>query len=231
MASELTSDDKKAFKFFGIESLVIILLIVVILIILSYLNVIPFKSYFSKLSGSKPSPTPTKTASKTNIYVQPTAIPGLSTTVTVVSENPSYTLTLQKKDAFISLLKSWTFFARTYVNSDNKATKPIENLIIHLAATDQPIKSQVDKDGGTVTSYKIDVSGNTVDYYVYVAPSVLSENKTPEERGGFALSATLRSLYTMTHEYLLTDDKSRENQIATVMQAEIPKQYFLINPK
>lgn len=49
----VTSEDKKAFEFFGIESVIIVLLIVVLLVVLSFLGVLPFGKITSFMQGKK----------------------------------------------------------------------------------------------------------------------------------------------------------------------------------
>lgn len=223
------SKSKTLFEAVGVETIIILLLAVVIVGIMSYLNIIPL----SKLNPfPQKSAQPEKGFDSNHVFIpSPTVNPNLPADITAISEIPTYTVTLEKKEELIKLLRGWEIFGRIYYNKveDYAENKPIEKITIYLTDKIQSRKSQVDSAGNTITAVNTIIKGNAIDYYVYVNPTTLQAAKGTNA-GGYVMSALLRDFYNLSHQKI-TDTKKRDADILMVLQAEIPKNYILISPK
>lgn len=161
MESQITPQDKKAFKFFGIEAVVILLLIIIILVILSVLDVIPLGSLIPGFPKAKVT-APTNTGKgyldpvrARQIELEKNIIKDLPAEVSIVSDISSISASVNQEEDLIKLLKEWKVMGRVYdpgiYASGNMVNKPLEKLVIHVTDKKQ-LQNQYSNDGG-ITFY------------------------------------------------------------------------------
>lgn len=191
MENNLTTDDRKAFKLFGIESAIIILLIIVIVVVLSVLNVIPYRSFIPGLSNIKVTPTFTP---ENNAYFDAqrklqmerikaaTPNQNLPADISIVSDIPSVSAEVTNKEGLIKLLREWGIYGRVYQASvyakGSMGTKPLEKIVIHVTDKVQQA-NQYAKDikGQIYSSSYTNLTPGQMDIYIQVDTSASSLDK------------------------------------------------------
>lgn len=170
MENNLTPEDKKAFRLFGIESVIIILLIIVILVVLSMLNVIPLRSFIPGLSGIRPTGT-VKDVENQALVEQYRKAPA---SISAVSDIPGYTVSVNNEEELIRILKSWGVYGKSYgassFASGSTGAVPLKKIVLHMTdKVQQANKYSTDGTNKTVYSSSYgNFSPGQLDVYIQV---------------------------------------------------------------
>ncbi len=179
------SENKKALKLFGIESLIIVLLIVVGIVVLSFFNILPLGKLLSPFKfGNNLVNTP------------PPQVNPKSLDVSVSSTAAHYTATLQNKEQLIDLLKFWKLQTVPVTDSQGR-TGYLNNVQVVLTDKEQPdtriISASRKLFMGTGLKFTDDHTGVLS---VYLSPEILNGTLN---YGSFLQNETLRALYNYSH--------------------------------
>lgn len=236
MEREITSEDKKAFRFFGIEAVIIIILIVVILVVLSFLGVLPWRSFIPGTSKQPATITvfPENVVKKGSLAepVAPTIIKNAPASVTVSSLNSKYTLTLENEEEFItSVLRTLPLFGREYPSSDPAKTITVKNLSIILA--ESPSETfQLSDSEGIYSSAEIKLQGDTLSIKQYMAPR--SIQKYGQDVSYVFQGSVLFNLYSYLYSGYKPENVKNANENVKKINEEIKrsgKRYIVISEK
>ncbi len=215
MENPFTSDNKKAFKIFGIESFIILILIVVILALLYFLGLFPG---FSKNQGMT-EVTPVNVVKKgAGITITPN--PDLPKDVTILSDIPLLKAQIRNKEALINVFKGWNVYGRvfepTVYANGSMSNKPLEKIIIRLTDKPQPANKFSNDQGKTVySSSYAQFSPGQIEVKVQVDPT------KSEDLGKQIMFQMTNMLIKMTNPMEGSNDKFYERE--KLIDAEFDK--------
>lgn len=230
----MEEEKKKSILKLGlIEIGIVLVVIVVILGVLHYFNALPFSSQISRVINFLPQQEIAPQGAITGV-ITPSPDPSNPTKITVTSENPKYTLSLQNEKKLVEYFNSWGIYnKRLYTKlQDINTAQTISKITVILEAEEQATKllSNASNQEPYLT-YSTEQSGDSFIIHVWAADSALSQVQTPEERGEFVTYAVASILYNLAASQDPKSPEERENDFNAELSEFAKTTFFIISPK
>ena len=195
---------KNATKLLIIEAAVLGIAIIGIIMLLNYLGVISFSKMSTKFFDFIPS---NEITTKKNLYSIPS-----DPTIRAISDISGYRLTLENEADLVSFIKDWGgLFGQTHIFPvwGTTGNVPLVLIVVHLVGNDLK-ESQYAAKNLVYLSSTIKVKPAIFDVYIYLAPSILNDNKISSKmKGNYITQGLVTPLFRIQHSGL----NSRANYV------------------
>lgn len=221
--------DSTTIAVLGVEFVVIVVIVVLVFGVLNYFLIFPLSVMNPKLFGWMPTTgvshphnqeriAPIGYALHPNepiIRPEPTIdTRNLKHTISVVSENPAYEISMSHSEELISAFGKWGLYGKAYNFGGERGSTHdafLYTVVIHF--TDQPqILNVTTVENQVAFSSDVKASPAKIDIYVYLAPFVLNgEKKYTLDKGEYFDDEMLGILYKLSHQTNSPDEQRALN--------------------
>jgi hypothetical protein len=204
-----TKDKSSLLKFGILELGILVVLIGLIIATLNYFNALPFSSSFEGFLGKLPKRT-----------APASPIPSTSTSeaarvVEAVSDMPGYKLAINDREALMEYLNSINFWETNFVpvGRDMLVRK------VTFRLTDEVQKgNEYTSDGiGTYLSSKASLKGDTMDIFIYIAPTITSDPVKEKDLSLYVQAGAVTATFRLVHQGGGQDRAQNEAELTKIL--------------
>ena len=216
---------KNSIRLLIIEAFVLGVAIIAIIILLNYLGIVSFSRMSAKLFNFTPS---NELTTEKNLYSIPS-----EPTVRAISDISGYRLTLENEADLVSFIKDWGgLYGGTHIFPvwGTTGNSPLVLIVVHLVGNDLK-ESQYAAKNSVYLSSTIKVKPAIFDVYIYLAPSILKDNKiSAKMKGNYVMQGLVTPLFRIQHSGLNVEANHTNESFDDALRRpyKYKKEYFKI---